>query len=225
MAPFRHAADSAVPTTVTAQRASCARKRTSKSSSRAVPADTRSPRCRGTDALLRSISVAAVAAFALAAAPTPRSHTPTPRSHTPAPRSHAPVPRVPLPHLPAVPLHTEFVVEVNAKGQVVRVNTAKGCRDLMFNAQTYGNVLQMWIRHPDGTADVGLYRVTYDYDPHTRRVFRRVAIVRRGGNWGNAEGAANEMLDVARREAEAAARQTLPPLSRIIDATPSPRPR
>ncbi len=127
---------------------------------------------------------------------------------------------------PTVRLHTEFVVEVNHRGQVVRVKSAKSCKNPTFNAQTYGNVLQMWIRHPDGTADVGLYRVTYDYDPNGQRVFRRVAIISRGGNWGNAEGAANEMLDVARREAaeERAHTKPLPALQNIIDATPSPHP-
>lgn len=122
-------------------------------------------------------------------------------------------------------MHTEFVVEVNHLGQVVRVKSAKGCNNPTFNAQTYGNVLQMWIRHPDGTADVGLYRVYYDYNPRTRLVARRVALIRRGGTWGNVEGAANEMLDTARREAESASGRHLPPLQNIIDMTPTPPPR
>ena len=68
-------------------------------------------------------------------------------------------------------MHTEFVVEVNAKGQVVRVKSAKayGDQDPFFNTQTNGNVLQMWIRHPDGSAEVGLYRVNYDYDPQDEK--------------------------------------------------------
>jgi hypothetical protein len=133
-----------------------------------------------------------------------------------------PLPRVPYIHPPTVALHTEFVVEVNRFGQVVRVKSAKGCKNPTFNAQTYGNVLQMWIRHPDGTADVGLYRVTYDYNPRTRKVLRRVALVRLGGTWGNVEGAANEMLDTARREDETASGKHLPPLRQIIGATPTP---
>lgn len=129
-------------------------------------------------------------------------------------------------HIPTNRLHTEFVVEVNRRGQVVRVKSAQHCDNPTFNAQTYGNVLQMWIRHPDGTADVGLYRVTYDYDPRSRTVFRRVAIISHGGNWGNAEGAANEMLDIARREAadERAHTKPLPALQNIIDKTPTPHP-
>lgn len=137
------------------------------------------------------------------------------------PPPHA-APRLPALHQPTVPLHTEFVVEVNKRGQVVRVKTAKGCKNPTFNAQTYGNVLQMWIRHPNGTADVGLYRVTYDYDPRSHMVTRRVAILHRGGNWGNAEGAANDMLNVARRESAAMSGQNLPPLQNIISPTPHP---
>ncbi len=127
--------------------------------------------------------------------------------------------------MPSTRLHTEFVVEVNNRGQVVRVKSAKGSNDPTFNAQTYGNALQMWIRHPNGTADVGLFRVTYDYDPRTHMVRRGVSLVRLGGTWGNAEGAANQMLDTARREAESASGRNLPPLGNIIGATPTPRPR
>ncbi|MBC5829229.1 MAG: hypothetical protein GIW98_03425 [Candidatus Eremiobacteraeota bacterium] len=112
-------------------------------------------------------------------------------------------PRVmPAPRLPKVPLHTEFVVEVNKLGQVVRVKSGKSCKDLTFNALTYGNVLQMFIRTADGMhAIVGLYRVTYDYDPRTTRARRGISIVSRGGKWANEEGAANSMKDIAERQA------------------------
>lgn len=51
------------------------------------------------------------------------------------------------------------------------MKTAKSPQNVpMFNAWTYGNVLQMWIRHPDGTAEVGIYKVTYDYDPATKKL-------------------------------------------------------
>jgi hypothetical protein len=136
----------------------------------------------------------------------------------------------PPPPIPKVPLHTEFVVEVNAKGQVVRVKTAKASSDPFFNTQTNGNVLQMWIRHPDGSAEVGLYRVTYDYDPHTQKVSRHQALVKAGGTWGNDPGAATVMIDTAKREYQDAQqkqqqmRNNLPPLEGIIGATPSPTP-
>lgn len=127
-------------------------------------------------------------------------------------------------------MHTEFVVEVNAKGQVVRVKTAKASKDPFFNTQTNGNVLQMWIRHPDGTAEVGLYRVNYDFDPKTQKISRRIAIVSEGGSWGNDPGAATVMVNTARREYEEAQQKqkqqngSLPPLEGIIGATPSPTP-
>ncbi|MBV8530815.1 MAG: hypothetical protein JO104_05815, partial [Candidatus Eremiobacteraeota bacterium] len=92
---------------------------------------------------------------------------------TPKP-SPAPHPSAIVIHLPTVPLHSEVDVEVNKKGQVVRVKSTKGSKVQSFNLQTYGNALQMWIRHPDGTAQVGLYRVTYDYNPKTQNITRRV---------------------------------------------------
>ena len=142
-------------------------------------------------------------------------------SATPAPK---PLPSV---QLPKVPLHSEFVVEVNNKGQVVRVKTMKGTGDKnpFFNAETYGNVLQMWIRHPDGSAEVGLYRVTYDYSPKTHAIARHITIVSSGGNWANAPGAATVMInDAKKREEEEAKRQkaNLPPLQSIVGPTSSP---
>lgn len=149
--------------------------------------------------------VAASAAFLAAiAVPTVAPAAPTPH---PAPQT-SPV----VIHLPKVPLHSEVVVEVNKKGQVVRIKSTKPSKLLSFNYQTYGNALQMWIRkcHSEGsstscTAEVGLYRVTYDYDPKTANVTRRVAIVSHGGDWGDAPGAANVMMEMFRKQAAAAA--------------------
>lgn len=149
---------------------------------------------------------------------------------TPAPHG------LPSPHpmgaaqLPNVPLHTEVVVEVNSKGQVVRVKSTKPCKSSQFNLQTFGNALQMWIRKPDGSATVGLYRVTYDYDPKTKNVARRVALVSTGGNWGNEPGAATVMIQHAREQAvEQMKKQqqqnaNLPSLNQIRGVTPSPKP-
>jgi hypothetical protein len=146
---------------------------------------------------------------------------------------------LPKPVLPKIPMHTEFIVEVNAKGQVVRVRSGKSAKEctkqtqgqcLFFNAQTYGNVLQMWIRHPDGTAEVGLYKVTYDYDPKTHGVRRNVAIVSHGGNWGNKPGAATDMMDKAQAEAKAWAEKqkqqnsSLPDLNKIVSPSPTHKP-
>jgi len=153
---------------------------------------------------------------------------------TPTPKATAAPKMVPHPPVPKVAEHTEFIVEVNAKGQVVRVKSAKGtgAKDQFFNAQTYGNVLQMWIRHPDGSAEVGLYKVTFDFDPKTKKVHRTVSLVQAGGDWGNEKGAATEMMETADREAREhkAAQQekqqsenkNLPPLNTIVGPTASP---
>jgi hypothetical protein len=169
----------------------------------------------GSLAVIAAVLCIATSAPALAAA-------------TPKP-SPAPHPSPIVIHLPNVPLHSEVVVEVNKKGQVVRVKSTKQSKVRTFNVQTYGNALQMWIRKPDGTAKVGLYRVTYDYNPKTQDVTRRVTLVSAGGSWGNDPGAANVMMEMARKQAEAAHKaqeeqsSKLPSLNQIR-GTPTPRP-
>jgi hypothetical protein len=177
--------------------------------------------------------VAALLAALVAAtsAPAFAATTPTP--------SAAPHPiHAPAIHLPNVPLHTEVVVEVNKKGQVVRVKSTKPCKVQSFNVQTFGNALQMWIRRKDGSSEAGLYRVYYDYDPKTAQVSRRVSLISTGGSWANDEGAANTMIDLAHKQAVEAQKQAaeaqkkaqeqnakLPSLNQIRGAaTPSPKP-
>ncbi|MEO6913773.1 MAG: hypothetical protein ABI182_07130 [Candidatus Baltobacteraceae bacterium] len=128
---------------------------------------------------------------------------------------------LPTPNLPKAKLHTEFTVEVNAKGQVVLVKSGKSCKDLNFNAKTYGNVLQMWIRHPNGSATIGMYRVTYDYNPHTHAVDRGIKLLSAGGDWGNQLGAANEMLNADNARA-AKARKAFPSFDQIVGPSPKP---
>jgi hypothetical protein len=175
---------------------------------------------------LRALLFASI--FLAACAPAAAA-TPAP-SAKPGGTPHPPL-VLPTPNMPKIPLHTEFVVEVNAKGQVVRIVTKKGSSVPMFNAWTYGNVLQMWIRHPDGTAVVGTFKVTYDYDPHTKKVTRKPSLISEGGNWGNEEGAANAMIDTARKEAAEHQKHvqqqnaSLPSLQKIRgQSTPSPSP-
>jgi hypothetical protein len=154
---------------------------------------------------------------------------------TPKPSAPHPAPSI---SLPKVPLHTEVVVEVNKKGQVVRVKSTKQSKVRTFNLQTIGNAEQMWIRHPNGTADVGLYRVTYDYDPKTQKVTRRVALISKGGNWGNEPGAATVMIDLAHKQALEQAKEwqaqqkkqqeqnaKLPSLNQIRGVHESPSPK
>jgi len=61
-------------------------------------------------------------------------------------------PKVFVPRFPASQEHTEFVVEVNAKGQVTRVRSGRASPDAAFNTMTYGNALQVFIRTQDGKA-------------------------------------------------------------------------
>lgn len=120
------------------------------------------------------------------------------RAASPAP---GPTPNVKLPNKP---MHSWFSVEVNGRGQVVRIKDGELSKDQIFDTMTVGNVLQMWIRLPDGSAQVGLFRVSYSYDPHTRTVARHVSLISSGGTWGDDPGAATKMVDVVHREAQAA---------------------
>lgn len=106
----------------------------------------------------------------------------------------------PTPNLPNRPLHSAVEVEVNKRGQVVRIKGGQLSHDSVFDTMTIGNALQMWIRRPDGSAVVGLFRVNYDYDPHTHNVARHIALISEGGEWGNESGAATKMVNAAKRE-------------------------
>ncbi len=116
-------------------------------------------------------------------------------------------------HLPTTPQHDEFVVEVNGKGQVVRIDSGTPSHDRAFDSITFGNALQVFIRTTEGNAVAGRYRLRYDYDPATRRIRRNVAILQRGGVDPNALGAVDREL---RAEAAEKARTRM---------SPSPRPR
>jgi len=174
---------------------------------------------------LAAAILASATARSFAATPTPSGSHTVPPGSVPAGSAHG----LPAAHLPTVALHTEVVVEVNKKGQVVRVKSTKPSKMQGFNLETYGNALQMWIRKPDGTSEVGLYRVSYDFDPKTKKVTRRVALVSLGGTWGDEPGAANVMMEMAKKQAAEARKQAqehhtqLPSLNEIRGApTPSP---
>jgi hypothetical protein len=139
---------------------------------------------------------------------------------------------IPPPPFPKQKLHAEYVVEVNKKGQVVKIKSGHGTKYTTFNAQTYGNALQMWIRKQDGTAVVGLFKVSYDYEPTNHHVTRTVALISTGGAWGNQPGAANVMMDTAKKEyaassaaakkQQAASHAKLPSLNDITGKSPTP---
>ena len=113
----------------------------------------------------------------------------------------SPVPPAAQTRVPTAAEHTEYVVEVNKKGQVTRVRSGKPSRDAAFNAMTYGNALQVYIRTPGGGAVSGTYRLTYDYDPKTHDVRRTVGLMHAGGVDPNALGAVDAMAAINRRRA------------------------
>jgi hypothetical protein len=108
-------------------------------------------------------------------------------------------PTIRLPKLPTSVLHTEFVVEVNKRGQVTRVRSGKGSSNSGFNIKTYGNALQAFIRTQSGRSVSGVFRLTYDYSPETKMVTRGVALIRRGGVNADAPGAAQAMMEASRK--------------------------
>jgi hypothetical protein len=111
---------------------------------------------------------------------------------------------MPTPNFPNKPLHVQLLVEVNRHGQVVRVAHGSLSGDRAFDTMTLGNAMQMWIRRPDGSAETGLYRVTYDYNPRTHDVARVPTLLKSGGNWADRQGAATLIIQDARRQVQEA---------------------
>jgi hypothetical protein len=126
--------------------------------------------------------------------------------------------------------HTEFVVEINRLGQVTRIRSHRDSDSATFNAQTYGNALQAFIRTPDGHVVLGTYRLTYDFDPKTARVRRDVALVSQGGVDPDAKGAAIELIDKVHAQPVAPSAEpsvdprSLPELKGIIEPSPTASP-
>ncbi len=121
---------------------------------------------------------------------------------------------------PATAQHAEYVVEVNRKGQVVRVRSAKHASDPSFDARVNGNALQVFIREPDGTAVAGVYRLTYDYNPKTKNVTRRVTLLQAGGVDPDALGAVDQLT---KQNSKALHHPPTPlPLSPLPDFSPAP---
>jgi hypothetical protein len=172
---------------------------------------------------LAAAAVLAASSVALAATPSPR---PTPaRTAAPRPAQTAPQ-RIDVQKLqpkalaPVKQLHVEYTVEINKLGQVSRVRSVKPSHEESFDAHTYGNALQAFIRTPDGQVLVGTYRLTYDYDPKTTRIRRDVVLIKAGGVNPNAKGAATEMMEIARRNQH----RTPPPSAGSVTPGPAPSP-
>lgn len=113
---------------------------------------------------------------------------------------------LPMPRTPSGAQHVEFIVETNRKGQIARVRGGKESHDATFNAMTYGNALQAFIRTEDGHAIAGTYRLKYDYSPNTMMVTRTVDLIRAGGVNPDAIGAVDDMAALNRRRMELDAR-------------------
>ena len=120
---------------------------------------------------------------------------------------------------------------MNKLGQVARVRTERGNGDPTFNAQTYGNALQAFIRTPDGHVVLGTYRLAYDFDPKTSRVRREVTLISQGGVNPDAKGAVADLLSkvhshtpipIAPNAGSAIDPRSLPDLNRVIPPSPSP---
>ncbi len=159
--------------------------------------------------LLIAVAILAASAVASAATPAPKA-TPPKRVNVQQLQ--------PKSIFPKRKLHAELIVEVNKLGQVSRVRSIKPSHDEQFDAHVYGNALQAFIRTPDGNVVLGTYRLTYDYDPTALTVHRDVALVKSGGVDPNAKGAANDMMEIARRNRE----RTPPP--GLYGGTPAPAP-
>ena len=116
--------------------------------------------------------------------------------------------------------HARYVVEVNAKGQVSKVRTRSRSRYPQFDALTYGNVVQLFVRTKDGGAVAGIYRVSYDFNPKTKLVQRRVKLLHAGGVdlW------ALGLVDVYKQVDAERDREAGDALSKVHLATPAPAP-
>jgi hypothetical protein len=119
---------------------------------------------------------------------------------------------------PKVGHHARYIVEVNAKGQVSRVRSRIPSKDPTFDAITYGNVVQTFIRRSDGRAFAGVYRIGYDYSPKTGLIKRSVKLIQAGGVDASALG----LVDVFRQLNEANAAKIKADMDKVRLPTASP---
>ncbi|MGD0475821.1 MAG: hypothetical protein ABSB70_21740 [Candidatus Velthaea sp.] len=165
--------------------------------------------------------LAALALTAVLVPPAAFAATPTPAAHSSSHPARIDVTKVqPKALLPKHAEHAEYVVEINKLGQVTRIRSGRPSDSATFNGQTYGNALQSFIRTPDGHVIVGIYRLTYDFDPKTARVRRDVSLLRQGGVDPDAKGAALVLMEKANA---GAARPAIPAISPGPAASVDPR--
>lgn len=126
--------------------------------------------------------------------------------------------------LAKVPLHAEYVVSVNGKGEVVRILSKKLSKFTRFDLMTYGNAVQTYIRTDTGRVVVGTFRLLYNYDPKHDAVRRDVALVTRGGVDPNAESAVSVMQRRAREYSKRDAEEIRKYLAKHPSAARTPVP-
>lgn len=135
--------------------------------------------------------------------------------------------------LPTRALRSSYVVEVNKLGQISRVRSVDPSKNPGFDAMTYGNSLQAFVRTADGTAIAGVYKLIYDYSPQTKKIRRDVQLIQAGGVNPDAPGAVTvEVEKDMKRQAAAAAKKSqdkanakLPDFSQIAPGSPAPSPK
>jgi hypothetical protein len=112
---------------------------------------------------------------------------------------------------PNKPMHATYTVEINKLGQVTRVRAVEPSKIPAFDAVTYGNALQAFVRTADGSAIAGVYKLTYDYSPVTKKIHRGVQLLQSGGVNADAPGAVTvELQKTAKRRAADAQHSSAP---------------
>lgn len=119
--------------------------------------------------------------------------------------------------------HTRYYVEVNGKGQVSKVRRWSRSRDPRFDALTYGNVVQLYVRRNDGHIVAGVYKIGYDYNPKTQVVLRSVKLIHPGGIDDTALGLVDVFKEINRQNA-AKAKATLEKIRLAPSPSSSPKP-
>ncbi len=108
----------------------------------------------------------------------------------------------PVLHPPDRPTHTAFVVEVNHLGQVSRVVSRKGSGFADFDGMLLGNVVQTFVRRPNGHSVPGTYTINYDYNPKTGNIRRTADLIHAGGVDASAPGLVDRMAAANRQSLE-----------------------
>jgi hypothetical protein len=139
----------------------------------------------------------------------------------PAFAATAPVPEAAALYVPKKAVHSSFVIETNRKGQVTKVRARNSSGDARFDAMTMGNVVQTFVRKPDGSAIAGVYRMSYAFNPTTQKIKRTVELLQAGGVNPGAESLVDRMA-AANEQAAEAIRKALDARNKPLGPVPLP---